>query len=414
MANSIAEERKQGKRQNFLALFGKPCILVQEAMKKNIWNYLNLLVPIVVLFGILNIEAISFPRFIRLMTFMIFQNAYLFPLAMGMVLVLLVHEIDLSTFTSVWLTGALSFVFYNMSSNLPVSLLLTLLCGLCIGIFHGYLVAYIKMPSILVTFSSLLLFRGIYFIVRNLPISYEEKYFDDIFHVLSTGIAEEIFNIEPLAIGDLHLYPIPIIFAILLLGIIYTLLIHNRKKSTNKIWFIGQFAGIAILTVFFSYCLAWFRGFPIVILVLCITAFIFYAVIKYTTLGRNIYAIGANPGSVKLSGINTELSVFMVFCIMGLLTGLSGFICYGYTFGTMPATPGPLIDTDTITACYIGGASVSGGVGTIAGALAGWLAVAFLDAGMNLANMGGHYQYVIKALVLLFVVFVTTRAHQKA
>jgi putative multiple sugar transport system permease protein len=150
-----------------------------------------------------------------------------------------------------------------------------------------------------------------------------------------------------------------------------------------------------------------------VVVVLGITILVFNYMMKNTVLGRYIYAVGGNARSAKLSGINSELIVFLVFCIMGALTGLAAVVSTGYMNSALPQA-GNLFEMDAIAACYIGGVSASGGIGTVIGVIVGGLVMSAINNGMSLMNLGQHYQYVVKAIVVLLAVFYDVYTRRKA
>jgi putative multiple sugar transport system permease protein len=132
-----------------------------------------------------------------------------------------------------------------------------------------------------------------------------------------------------------------------------------------------------------------------------------------TVLGRYIYAVGGNPRSATLSGINSEMVTFIVFCFMGGLTGLAAVVSTGYMNSALPQA-GNLFELDAIAACYIGGVSAGGGIGSVIGVVVGGLVMSAINNGMTLMNLGQHYQYVVKALILLLAVFYDVYSRRKA
>jgi putative multiple sugar transport system permease protein len=140
---------------------------------------------------------------------------------------------------------------------------------------------------------------------------------------------------------------------------------------------------------------------------------VFTFILQNTVLGRYIYAVGGNARSAKLSGINSELVTFLVHVIMGGLCGLAGVIFTGYMNSALPQA-GENFELDAIAACFIGGASTSGGIGTVIGAIVGGLVMAAINNGMSLMNISAHWQYVVKASVLLFAVFYDIYTRRKA
>ncbi|MFW6363252.1 MAG: ABC transporter permease subunit, partial [Spirochaeta sp.] len=134
---------------------------------------------------------------------------------------------------------------------------------------------------------------------------------------------------------------------------------------------------------------------------------------RRTVIGRYIYAVGGNARSAKLSGINSEMVIFVVHIIMGSLSGLAGLVFSGYMNSALPQA-GQLFELDAIAACFIGGASASGGIGTIIGAIIGGLVMGVINNGMSLMNIGADWQYVVKASVLLLAVFYDIYTRRKA
>jgi putative multiple sugar transport system permease protein len=147
--------------------------------------------------------------------------------------------------------------------------------------------------------------------------------------------------------------------------------------------------------------------------VLGITVFIFHFILNNTVLGRFIYAVGGNSRSAKLSGINSEFITFIVFCIMGILSGLAAVVSTGYMNSALPQA-GNLFEMDAIAACYIGGVSAAGGIGTVVGVIVGGLVMSAINNGMVLMNLGQHWQYVVKAIILLLAVFYDVYTRRKA
>jgi putative multiple sugar transport system permease protein len=149
------------------------------------------------------------------------------------------------------------------------------------------------------------------------------------------------------------------------------------------------------------------------VVVLGATVALFVFITKNTILGRYIYAVGGNARSAKLSGINSEMVTFIVFVIMGAIAGLAGVVFTGYMNSALPQA-GNMFDMDSIAACYIGGVSASGGIGTVIGAIIGGLVMAGINNGMSLMNIQAQWQYVVKALILLFAVLYDIYTRRKS
>jgi len=350
----------------------------------------------------------------RNFTNIFFQYSYVLILAVGMVQVIIVQGIDLSVGSVCAFVGALSAMIYNTGIGMPATLLLSLAMGAAIGAFQGAWVAYAKMPAFIVTLAGMLLFRGLTYIVTKVnPISLKDTGYSH----LSTGTLDEVLQIKT-RIGPY--YPMALIIAVIVLVIFFIAEFSGRKKKIDNEFevtplplFIAKLVLISLLTLGLADRFARYRGLPIVALVLGITVFVFHFILNNTVLGRYIYAVGGNPRSAKLSGINSEMVTFIVFCFMGGLTGLAAVVSTGYMNSALPQA-GNLFELDAIAACYIGGVSAGGGIGSVIGVIVGGLVMSAINNGMSLMNLGTHYQYVVKALILLLAVFYDIYTRRKA
>jgi putative multiple sugar transport system permease protein len=381
-------------------------------VKNNIRNYsmFIMLALIMVIFAPLTRGTNWSPRNF---TNVFFQNSYVLILAIGMVQVIIVQGIDLSVGSVCAFVGALSAMVYNTGVGMPVALLSALVMGAAIGAFQGAWVAYARMPAFIVTLAGMLLFRGLTYIVTNIsPV----RFLDDGYSLASTGTLDEV-----LGVGKIGPYrPMALVVAALVLAVFFIAEFIGRSKKIDSEHevspmpiFIAKLVIISLLVIGLADRFARYRGLPIVVLVLGITIFIFNFILKNTVLGRYIYAVGGNPRSAKLSGINSELITFIVFCIMGGLTGLAAVVSTGYMNSALPQA-GNLFELDAIAACYIGGVSAGGGIGTVIGVVVGGLVMASINNGMTLMNLGAHYQYVVKAIILLLAVFYDVYTRRKA
>jgi putative multiple sugar transport system permease protein len=130
---------------------------------------------------------------------------------------------------------------------------------------------------------------------------------------------------------------------------------------------------------------------------------VFSFVMRNTVVGRHVYALGGNQPAAKLSGVRDKRVTFMVFVNMGLLAALAGLV-FTARLGSATPSAGLNFELEAIAAAFIGGASASGGVGTVLGAIIGGLVLGVLNNGMSLVGIGTEYQQVIKGLVLLAAV----------
>jgi putative multiple sugar transport system permease protein len=274
-------------------------------------------------------------------------------------------------------------------------------------------VAFFQIPAFIVTLSGMMLFRGLTYLVTKVnPVSLK----DEGYKLLSYGTLDEILGIKKIG----PYFPMAIIVAVLVLVIFFIAEFLGRKKKIDNDFevspfpmFMTQLILISLLTLGLADRFARYRGLPIVVLVLGVTIMLFNFVLKNTVLGRFIYAVGGNPRSAKLSGINSEMVIFIVFCFMGGLTGLAAVVFTGYMNSALPQA-GNLFELDAIAACYIGGVSAGGGIGSVIGVVVGGLVMCAINNGMSLMNLGQHYQYVVKALILLLAVFYDVYTRRKA
>jgi putative multiple sugar transport system permease protein len=385
---------------------------IKTMIMNNLRNYsmFIMLIFIMMIFAFLT-NGINFnPRnFVNIF----FQNSYVLILAIGMVQIIITQNIDLSVGSACAFIGAISAMIYNTGIGMPATLLASIAIGVSIGAYQGAWVAFAKMPAFIVTLSGMLLFRGLTYIVTKVsPISLK----DIGYSLLATGILDEVVKLK--RIGPY--FPMAIIFALVLLIGFYIAEFFGRKKKIANDFevaplplFITKLVLISILALGLADRFARSRGLPIVVIVLGITIFLFNFILNNTVMGRYIYAVGGNPRSAKLSGINSEMVIFIVFCFMGGLTGLAAVVSTGYMNSALPQA-GNLFELDTIAACYIGGVSAGGGIGSVIGVIVGGLVMAAINNGMLLMNLGTHYQYVVKALILVLAVFYDVYTRRKA
>lgn len=331
-------------------------------------------------------------------TNIIMQNSYIIILAIGMMLVIITGEIDLSVGSVAAFVGAVSGILL-VTYDIPVyaAIILCLVLGAIIGAWQGFWVAYVSIPSFIVTLAGMLIFRGLTLIAldgRTLAPFPEE------FRSLSSAFVPDVFGD-----GELQLLSI-------LIGVVFSIfLVLNelRARRTDIKFnfetlslpmFIAKLAAMVIVINVFAYVLALYEGIPYVLIVLTLIVIGYTFLMNKTTFGRHIYAVGGNAKAAQLSGIKTKKSKFLVFVNMGVLAALAGLIFAGRLNASTPQA-GNLFELDAIAAAVIGGASFTGGVGTVMGAVIGALVMGVLNNGMSLMGIGIDWQQGIKGLVLL-------------
>jgi len=368
--------------------------------KKNIRQYgmIIALVFISVLFQILTDGILLKPLNV---TNLILQNSYILVLAIGMALVIITGHIDLSVGSVAAFVGALSAIMMvNMQMNPVLAVILSLLMGALIGAWQGFWVAYVKIPAFIVTLAGMLLFRGLTMVVLG---GQSIAPFPKTFQKISAGFIPDLFGG-----GSLHLLTI-VVGLVLSAAVVYQEF-RSRQVQTkygfeqSSVWVsIAKTTALVIVINLFSYVLASYNGIPNILVILIILIAIYSFVMNNLTMGRHIYAIGGNEKAASLSGVKTKKVTFWVFVNMGVLAALSGLI---FAARLNAATPkaGQNFELDAIAACFIGGASASGGIGTVIGAIIGGLVMGVMNNGMSLVGLGIDWQQGIKGLVLLFAV----------
>ena len=393
-----------------------------EVAKANLRNYSIFIMLAVIMLGFTFLtDGINLSP--RNFTNIFLQNSYILVLAVGMILVIIVGNIDLSVGSVAAFTGAISVITYNAGFPMPLTIIITIGSGLLIGCFQGYWIAYAKIPSFIVTLAGMLLFRGLTYIITNVtPITPNS---DDFKQIAVGTISFDFLSITHMVEkrgrmieADFHL--LPLILAVVIIVIMLIVLIKKRnKKIKNNFqvkptsYFAFEMFIVSSLILATAYQFASYRGIPTVFIVLALTVGIFIFITKNTVFGRYIYSVGGNAKSAKLSGINSERIVFSVHVIMGGLCGLSGILFTAYMNSAIPDA-GNLFELDAIAASFIGGASASGGVGTIMGAIMGGLIMGIINNGMSLMNIGANWQYIVKGSVLLLAVWYDIYTRKKA
>jgi len=329
------------------------------------------------------------------------QNSYIIIMALGMLIVIVSGNIDLSVGSVMGFIGALAAVMI-VEWEMPVAVAIPacLVMGAAIGAAQGYWVAYWKIPSFIVTLAGMLVFRGLsLWLLEGQSVGP----FPKSFQLLSTGFIPDIFGIgrpngTALAAG---------LIAVAL--IIWVGLRDRRRNSLYGIndepmsFYIVRNAIIVGALLFVVYKLSTFRGLPNVLVSMVVLTVIYAFITENTVLGRRVYALGGNEKAAKLSGIKTERLTFLAFVNMGLLAALAGLI-FAARLNTATPKAGFAVELDVIAAVFIGGASMSGGVGKIVGAVVGAFIMGVMNNGMSIMGIGIDYQQVIKGLVLLAAV----------
>lgn len=330
------------------------------------------------------------------------QNSYVLILAIGMLLCILTGgNVDLSVGSVAGFVGAVSAVFI-LKMDMPVlpAILISLAIGVAIGAWQGFWIAYMGVPAFIATLAGMLIFRGLTMVILQgtslapLPAEYT---------FMASGFIPDIANISGINL-------LAIISGIIA-TIFYIIGELNNRKSKKKYnfevlpfrMFLLKIIAISLVINAFTYLLALYKGIPAVLVLVVILVLIYSFLTTKTIPGRHIYAFGGNPKAAKLSGVKTKQVLFWVYVNMGFLAALAGIVFTGRLNSATPKS-GQNFEMDAIASCYIGGASTSGGVGTVIGAIVGGLLMGVLNNGMSILGVKIDWQQAIKGFVLLAAV----------
>lgn len=314
-------------------------------------------------------------------------------LAVGMLMVIVTAQIDLSVGSVVGLAGGIAAIAQGWwGLGLVPSLAAGIAVAIAIGAMQGSLTAYLNIPAFIVTLGGLLAWRGV---------------------ILGLSRGETIpLRLQTFkAIGQNYVDPRAgwILAALSIAAVVWMTIARVRARRRHQLEVPAL--GLTVLRIvlpaavilWFIYTMNTYEGVPIPVIVLIAIALSGAFLTQNTTFGRYLYAIGGNPDAARLSGINIRKHILAVFCIMGALAGVASII-YTARVGSASPDAGQLLELDAIAACVIGGTSLMGGRGTVFGAILGALIMASLDNGMSLKNVEPYMQNIIKGAILVAAV----------
>ena len=373
-------------------------------MKKNdilktlrAYSMVLVLIAIAVLFHILT-EGLIFTS--MNLTNLILQNSYVVILILGMLPVILTGNVDLSVGSILSFVGAVAAILQvNHGMGTVPTLLISLVIGTAIGAWNGFWIAKFDIPPFIVTLSSQLVFRGLTQVVLE---GASIGPFAQTFRFIAASfIAEEI---------GVNAFALTMILAVVACLVLIFIQIKSRRDKIAHGVPVKNAVGNIITTVVLcaailalSFLMASYKGYPTVLIIMLVLTLIYNFICNRTVFGRSLYAIGGNRKAASLSGIKDRRGMFMAYANMGLMSAVAALV---YAARLNAATPkaGTGFELDAIAACYVGGASVSGGAGTIGGALIGCFVIAILNNGMSMLGVSADWQQTVKGLVILAAV----------
>jgi len=341
------------------------------------------------------------------------QSSIVGLLAIGMVMVIVSGNIDLSVGSLTGLTGGLSAIIaVSFGWSLPMVILATILIGVTAGMVQGFIVAYLRVPAFIVTLGGLMIFRGVIKGATHggtITVDTAYQYFGGGFLTENQGWIVAAIAIVAIMVQSWRTYsskklhglkqnPLwltmatPLFYSLIIIGFI---LIFN----SNDVKFPTSPAEND-------------KSIPVPVMMWLLLALLLHLLATKTTFGRRVFAIGGNSEAAYLSGINIKWNTLLVFVITGFLSAMAGIV-YTARVGSATAAAGRNLELDAVAACVIGGTSLMGGRGTISGAIVGALIMSSLDNGMSIMNIEDFYQDIIKGLVLVLAVYMDVVSKKK-
>lgn len=376
---------------------------MKNIFKNNIRQY-AMLIALVVIMAFFQVATKGILLLPMNVANLVLQNSYVLILAIGMTLCILTGgNIDLSVGSVCAFIGAIAgTLIINMKLDAGLAIFICLMIGLVIGVWQGFWIAYVRIPAFIVTLAGLLIFRGLTItMLKGLTLAP----FPESFRSISAGFIPDLFNAPDV---KLNLFTLAVG---LLISVIYVLQQIRKREGRKKYslevvpeyLFIIQLVLVLGAINLFAYWLAAYKGIPIILAVIGVLILAYSVFTLKTVPGRYLYAMGGNEKAAKLSGINTNKVLFFAYVNMAVMAAIAG-ICFTSRLNAASPQAGVNFEMDAIAACFIGGASAYGGIGTVVGGVIGALVMGVLNNGMSILGIGSAMQMTIKGLVLLIAV----------
>ena len=359
------------------------------------YSMVIILVVIAVLFHLLTDGAIFTSMNL---TNIILQNSYVVLLICGMLPVILTGNVDLSVGSVLAFVGAVAAIMHvNYGFGVVPTLIVSLLVGILIGCWQGFWIATFDIPPFIVTLSGELVFRGLTQVVLN---GASIGPFSNTFRGMAGSFLPDVFKTE-----GFHLTTM--ILAVLACAVFVFVQLNGRRQKIKNGVPVKPIYGTIITCVvicavilYLSYTMACYNGYPTVLIIMLAFCLLYSFICNRTIFGRSLYAVGGNRKAAALSGIKDRKTMFLAYANMGLMSAVAGII---YVARLNAATPkaGTGFELDAIAACYVGGASVAGGAGSIAASIIGCFVVGILNNGMSMMGISADWQQTVKGLVIL-------------
>jgi len=366
------------------------------------FGILGALVVIIVLFQILTggktLDPVNLINIVN-------GNSFVLVLAVGMVMVIIAGHIDLSVGSVAAFVGiVVATAMRDWNLPWPLAIVLGLVVGAIVGAWQGFWVAYVGVPAFIVTLAGMLLFRGAnQFVGNSQSVPVPEG-----FTAIGGGYLPEWgpdtgYNNSTLLLG--------LVVAVALVWRELRLRRTQTQMGADKAPIWVSVVKLVVLLAVVGYATILFASgrvgtsFPIAGVILVVLVLIYSFLTRNTVIGRHVYAVGGNWRAAELSGVKIRRVNFFVMWNMSLIASLAGMMWVARSHASGPGD-GVGWELDAISAVFIGGAAVSGGIGTVIGSVIGGLVIAVLNNGLQLLGVGADWVQMIKGLVLLGAVAV--------
>lgn len=328
---------------------------------------------------------------------LLMQGATCSIIAITMMLVIVSTNADLSAGNALGFMGCFAaWLQVYKDLNTGITIVAVIAIGVLIGIWHGFWIGYKKLPAFIVTYASLLIFKGGTLLISN---GMSIGPIKNSFAVFGNSYLPKVIFKEA-SFNDLSL------FITILVIVLYLLLSFKNRKNRAKgdtMKFVLKTVGIAALIFLVCAIMIFQQGFSYAFIILAVLGVVVAMVVKYTSFGRYVFAVGGNAEAAKLSGISVEKTVMKIYILHSVVIAVASIVFLGRV-GQATAAAGTSFEFVAITGCVVGGTSILGGRGNVLGAIIGTMLMAGLDNGMSLLNLGATWQYIVKGLVLMLAI----------
>lgn len=360
----------------------------------------SLLVEAIIIFGLFQIFTGGMFLTVRNLSNLLMQGATCSIISVTMCLVIITGNADLSAGRYLGMLAMVAALIQVNYGSIPsiVVVLIVFAIAIITGLWHGFWVGYMKLPAFIITLATQLVFLGVnQYISGGRMVGPVE------------GIIAEMGNGYMLSISGTS-NDTTLILGALIITAYVAFTVMKEKKSvqaglSEKNWMriVPKTALIVILAAVVTFILYSYKGFAYAMIILFVLTIAVSYISNNTKFGRYVYAIGGNKDAASLSGINVSKELLKLYVLHAVVVATAALVYVGRLSAATTAG-GNGYEFTAITGCVVGGTAITGGHGTVAGAVAGTLIMAALDNGMSLMNLDPAFQYIVRGGVLLFAI----------